>query len=73
MSGVNKHNLRDYDNEKELIRTIYGTDNIINDVKNLYLEEFEQARIEYNNKQTRNARKIDNYFNKVCASQNDIA
>lgn len=73
LSGVNKHNLRDYDNEKELIRTIYGTDNIVNDVKNLYLEEFEQARIEYNNKQTRNDRKIDNYFEKVCASQNDIA
>lgn len=73
LSGVNKHNLRDYDNEKELIRTIYGTYNIVNDVKNLYLEEFEQARIEYNNKQTRNDRKIDNYFEKVCASQNDIA
>jgi len=69
LSGVNKHNLRDYDNEKELIRTIYGTNNIVSDVKNLYLEEFEQARIEYNNKQTRNDRKIDNYFEKVCASQ----
>ena len=73
LSRVNKHNLRDYDNEKELIRTIYGTDNIVKDVKNLYLEEFEQARIEYNKKQTRNDRKIDNYFEKVCASQNDIA
>ena len=73
LSGVNKHNLRDYDNEKELIRTIYGTDNIVNDVYNLYIKEFEQARIEYNNKQTRNDRKIDNYFEKVCASQNDIA
>lgn len=73
LSGVNKHNLRDYDNEKELIRTIYGTDNIVNDVHNLYIQEFEQARIEYNNKQTRNDRKIDNYFEKVCASQNDIA
>jgi len=73
LSGVNKHNLRDYDNERELIRIIYGTDNIVTDVKNLYLEEFEQARIEYNNKQTRNDRKIDNYFEKVCASQNDIA
>ena len=73
LSGVNKHNLRDYDNEKDLIRTIYGTDNIVNDVKNLYLEEFENSRIEYNNKQTRNDRKIDNYFEKVCASQNDIA
>ena len=73
LSRVNKHNLRDYANERELIRIIYGTDNIVTDVKNLYLEEFEQARIEYNNKQTRNDRKIDNYFEKVCASQNDIA
>lgn len=73
LSDVNKHNLRDYDNEKELIRTIYGTDDIVKDVHNLYIEEFEQSRIEYNNKQARNDRKIDNYFEKVCASQNDIA
>ncbi len=25
LSDVNKHNLRDYDNQTELIRTIYGT------------------------------------------------
>ncbi len=73
LSDVNKHNLRDYDNQTELIRTIYGTSDIINDVKQVYLEEFEQAKIEYNNKQTRNDRKIDNYFTKVCESQNDIA
>ena len=73
ISKVNKHNLRDYDNHKELINTIYGTDNIVNDVKQLYLQEFEEARIEYNNKQTKKDRKIDNYFNKVSASQNDIA
>ena len=73
LSRVNKHNLRDYDNQRELITTIYGTDNIVNDVKQLYLQEFEDARIEYNNKQTRNDRKIDNYYKKVCESQNDIA
>ena len=73
LSRVNKHNLRDYDNQSELITTIYGTDNIVNDVKQLYLQEFEDARIEYNNKQTRNDRKIDNYYKKVCESQNDIA
>ena len=39
----------------------------------MYLIEFEEARIEYNNKQTRNDRKIENYFEKVCLSQNDIA
>ena len=51
LSKVNKHNLRDYDNEKDLIRIIRGTNDIVNDVKDLYLEEFEDARIEYNNRQ----------------------
>ena len=73
LSDVNKHNLRDYDNQTELIRTIYGTNDIVNDVKQVYLEEFEQARIEYNNDQTREDRKIEDYFKKVSDSQNDIA
>ena len=33
LSGVNKHNLRDYDNQKELITTICGTNDIMQDVK----------------------------------------
>ena len=73
LSDVNKHNLRDYDNQRELIRTIYGTNDIVNDVKQVYAAEFEQARIEYNQKQTREDRKIEDYFKKVCESQNDIA
>lgn len=73
LSRVNKHNLRDYDKNKELIRVIFGTDNIITDVKNLYLKEFEESKIDYNNKQTREDRKIKDYFQKVCESQNDIA
>ena len=73
LSDANKHNLRDYDNQKELIRTIYGTNNIVNDVKQVYLDEFEESRLEYNNKQSREDRKIDNYFKKICDSQNDIA
>ena len=73
LSKVNKHNLRDYDNHKELINTIYGTGNIVDDIKQLYLQEFEEARIEYNNKQTKKDRKIDDYFKKVSGSQNDIA
>ena len=72
LSRVNKHNLRDYDNHRELITTIYGTNNIIEDVKEVYLAEFEQARIEYNAK-TRADRQITDYFQKVCSSQNDIA
>ncbi len=73
LSDVNKHNLRDYDNQRELIRTIYGTNDIVNDVKQVYLDEFEEARLEYNNNQTREDRKIEDYFKKVCNSQNDIA
>ena len=73
LSRANKHNLRDYDNQRELITTIYGTNDIVEDVKQVYLDEFEEARIEFNNKQTRNDRKINNYFKKVCTLQNDIA
>jgi len=47
LSKVNKHNLRDYDNRRELITTIYGTNDIVEDVKQVYLDEFEQARIEF--------------------------
>lgn len=73
LSRVNKHNLRDYDNQRELITTIYGTNDIVEDVKQVYIDEFEQARIEYNANQTRADRKINNYFEKICNSQNDIA
>ena len=73
LSKVNKHNLRDYDNCRELIITIYGTNDIVEDVKQVYLDEFEEARIEYNNKQTKKDRIINDYFQKVSDSQNDIA
>lgn len=72
LSRVNKHNLRDYDNQRDLITTIYGTNDIVEDVKQVYLDEFEQARIEYNSK-TRADRQVKDYFQKVCNSQNDIA
>ena len=72
LSRVNKHNLRDYDNQRDLITTIYGTNDIVEDVKQVYLDEFEHARIEYNSK-TRADRQVKDYFQKVCNSQNDIA
>ena len=65
LSKVDKHNLRKYDDDKELICTIRGTSSIVEDTKNLYLELFENARIKYNEKQTRNDRKIENYFNHI--------
>ena len=69
LSKVNKHNLRDYDNKKDKIYTIYGTDNLYRDVQQLYLQEFEQSRIEYNAKQTREDRKIQNYFKHISDSK----
>ena len=65
LSKVDKHNLRKYDEEQELICTIKGTFSIVEDTKNLYLELFEGVRIKYNEKQTRNDRKIENYFNHI--------
>lgn len=48
LSRVDKHNYRKYDNNGELIEIIKGTTSLYDDVKNLYLEEFEEARLEYN-------------------------
>ena len=53
---------------------IYGSNNLFNDVRDLYLQEFEQAKLEYNEKQTRENRKIKDYFNKISQdSQRDLA
>ena len=74
LGKVNHHNLRKYDNQLELINTIKGTNNIINDVKDLYLELFEEAKLEYNNKQKRDDRKIENYFDKISNdTKHDLA
>ena len=51
-----------------------GSNDLVSDVKVLYLYEFEEARIEYNNLQTRNDRKIDNYFNNISKNnKSDLA
>ena len=74
LGKVNHHNLRKYDNQLELINTIKGTNDIINDVKDLYLELFEEAKLEYNNKQKRDDRKIENYFDKISNdTKHDLA
>ena len=74
LGKVNHHNLRLYDNKQELIKTIKGSNDITKDVKELYLELFDEARLEYNNKQTRDDRKIDNYFNKISDdTKHDLA
>ena len=74
LSDANKHNLRDYDKNRDDIFVIYGSNNLFNDVRDLYLQEFEQAKLEYNEKQTREDRKINDYFNKISQdSQRDLA
>ena len=77
LSRVDKHNYRKYDNNSELIEIIKGTTSLYEDVKNLYLEEFEEARLEYNKEQEnkgRNDRKITNYFKKISDNtKNDLA
>ena len=74
LGKVNHHNLRKYDNNQELIRIIKGTNDIVNDVKYLYKLEFENARLDYNNKQTRDDRKIKDYFYKISDdTKHDLA
>ena len=74
LSDANKHNLRDYDKNRDDIFVIYGSNNLFNDVRDLYLQEFEQVKIEYNDKQTREDRKIKDYFNKISQDiQRDLA
>ena len=77
LSKVDKHNYRKYDNEQELIEIVRGTSSPFEDVRNLYLKEFEEARLEYNKEQEnkgRNDRKITDYFKKISDnSKNDLA
>ena len=74
LGKVNHHNLRQYDNNQELIKTIKGLNDIVKDVKELYLDLFEESRLEYNKKQTRDDRTIDNYFNKIANdTKHDLA
>lgn len=74
LSKVNKHNLRDYDHKTNEIEVIYGTNNLYKDVQNLYLKEFKEAQIEYDNRQSRADRKIGDYFNHISKdSKHDLA
>lgn len=65
LSRVDKHNYRKYDDKQHLIEIVRGTTSLYSDVQKLYKDEFEEARLEYNSKQTRDDRKIDDYFYKI--------
>jgi hypothetical protein len=74
LSKVDKHNYRKYDNDQEDIVIIKGSSSIVDDVKELYKREFEKARLEYNDKQVREDRKINDYFTHISNnSKNDLA
>lgn len=76
LAAVAKHNLRKYkssDYSKDNICIIYGTSNLIDDVKTVYHKEFDEALEEYNKKQTRTDRKIDDYFEHVAGKEQDMA
>ena len=62
LSKADKHNLRKYDDNNNLIMTIKGTSSLVEDTKNLYYELFNESLEKYNEKQTRTDRKIDDYF-----------
>ena len=69
LSKVDKHNYRKYDNNQELIEIVKGTSSPLNDVKELFLIEFEESRIEYNSKKSRPSRMINNYFESVSNNE----
>ena len=67
LSRVNKHNLRDYDNNRDYIKVIKGSYNLVEDVKAIYVQEFEEARQEYN-KKVRADKQINDYFKHISES-----
>ena len=74
LSRVDKHNYRKYDDKEHLIEIVRGTTSLYDDVKNLYKDEFEEARLEYNARQTRENRKINDYFTHISnSSKSDLA
>jgi len=74
LAKVDKHNIRKYNDDDDNIVIIKGTNNLINDVKELYKSEFEESRIEYNSKQVREDRKINEYFTHISNnSKSDLA
>ena len=65
LSKVNNHDFRKYDDDTRGIYTLKGCNDIVHDVKEFYKTEFEEARLEYNNKQSRPSRMINDYFQHV--------
>lgn len=76
LAGVAKHNLRKYKSEEysaDNIFLIYGTDNLVQDVKAVYHQEFDEVVKGYNENQSRADRRIEDYFEHVANKEQDMA
>lgn len=76
LEGVAKHNLRKYqssDYSANNIVILQGTKNLVRDVKSVYHQEFDAALKEYNERQKREDRKIEDYFEHVANKEQDMA
>ncbi|MCH5269041.1 MAG: plasmid recombination protein, partial [Lachnospiraceae bacterium] len=76
LSGVAKHNLRKYRSkgyDRDNIILLFGSTNLLQDVKKVYRDTFAEALEQYNSKQTRADRKIEDYFEHVSGKNQDMA
>lgn len=76
LEGMAKHNLRKYkssDYSANNIVILQGTKNLVRDVKSVYHQEFDAALKEYNERQKREDRKIEDYFEHVANKEQDMA
>lgn len=78
ISNAGRHNLREYKQERgtynaDEIEMLIGSSSVLDDVKEIYHSEFDEALEKYNAKQTRNDRKINDYFEHISAKDNDVA
>lgn len=82
LSTASKHNLRKYSSpgnrtghyDSDKIVQLAGTDNLFHDVERVFHDQFDQALREYNRKQKRADRRINNYMRYVSENaKSDLA
>lgn len=76
LSSVAKHNLRKYrskEYDRENIVLLFGSTKLMRDVKKVYQDTFSESLEQYNQKQTRADRRIDDYFEHLSGKNQDMA
>ncbi len=76
LKSVANHNLRNYRSNnysRENVMLLYGSENLYKDVQEVYHREFDAAVKEYNEKQKRPDRRINDYFEHVAKLDQDMA